>query len=119
MWASSTSRTRAQRQIGVADDRLGHAARHVIAGRAHGRNAVDEFDLADRRHLGGPMLAIHGLAFEEHGGDDVMPAPNIGQQVRQNVATAMRRVPEVMMRINDRQIRLQHRFGWPLRQPRF
>ena len=109
---------RAEGEIGVADDRLGDAARAVIARRAHGGDAVDELDLADRRHLGGAVPAVHRLALEEDGGDDVVSAADIGQQLGQEVAAAMRRVPEVMVRIDDRQLRLQRRLGRPLRQPR-
>ena len=109
---------RAEREIGVADDRFGDTARAVIARRAHGGDAVDELDLAHRRHLGGAVLAVHRLAFEEDGGDDVVSAADIGEQFGQEVAAAMRRVPEVMVRIDDRQRRLQRRLGRPLRQPR-
>ena len=109
---------RAERQVGVADDRLGDAARAVIARRAHGGDAVDELDLAHRRHLGRAVLAVHRLAFEEHGGDDVVAAADVGQQLGQEVAAALRRVPEMMVRIDDRQFRLQRRLGRPLRQPR-
>ena len=46
---------RAEREVGVADDRLGDAARAVTARRAHRGDAVDELDLAHRRHLGGAV----------------------------------------------------------------
>ena len=108
---------RAEHQVGVADDRLGDAAWAVIAGRAHRRDAVDEFDLAHRRHLARAVLAIHRLAFEEHRGDDVVAAADVVQQFGQEVAAAMRRIPEMMVRIDDRQIRLQRRLARTLRQP--
>ncbi len=109
---------RAEREIGMANDRLGDAAAAVIARSAHGGDAVDELDLADRRHLGGAMLAVHRLTFEEHRGDDVVAAADIGEQFRQEVAAALRRIPEMMVRIDDRQIRLERCLGRTLRQPR-
>ncbi len=107
----------AQGQVGVADDALGDPARAVPARGAHRRDAVDELDLADRRHLGGAGLPIHRAAFEKDGGDDVVSALDVGQQFGQQIAPALRRVPEMMMRVDDRQIRLQCRFARPLRQP--
>ena len=108
---------RADGQVGVADDRLGDAAGAIIARRAHRRDAVDELDLAHRRHLRGAVLAVHRAAFEEDGGDDVVPAADIGQQLGQKIAAALRRIPEMMVRVDDRQIRLQRRLARPLRQP--
>src|SRR5580698_8773830 len=42
---------RAEREVGMADDRLRDTAGTVVAGCAHGSDAVDELDLANRRHL--------------------------------------------------------------------
>ena len=41
----------------------------------------------------------------------------VGQEFGQQIAATLRRLPEVMVRIDDRQIRLQRRFGGALRQP--
>jgi hypothetical protein len=108
----------AERQVGMADDRLGDPAGAVAARGAHRRDAVDELDLPDRRHLRRAVLAVHRAAFEKHGGDDVVPAAYVRQQLGQQVTPALRRVPEMMVRIDDRQPRLQRRFARPLRQPR-
>lgn len=108
----------AEGQVGMADDPLGDPARAVPAGRAHRRNAVDELDLADRGHLGRAILAVHRPAFEKDRGNDVVAAADVGQQFGQQVAPALRCVPEMMVRIDDRQIRLDRRFAWPLCQPR-
>ena len=102
----------------MANDRLGDAAGTVIARSAHGGDAVDELDLADRRHFGRAVLAIHRLALEEDGRHDVVSAADVGQELGQEVAATMRRVPEVMMRIYDRQFRLQRCLGRTFRQPR-
>src|SRR5215472_4684306 len=63
---------RAERQVSVADDRLGDTARAITGRGAHRSDAVDEFDLADRRHLCGAVLAVHRAAFEKYGRDDIM-----------------------------------------------
>ncbi len=109
---------RTERKIGMADDGLGDPAGAVVARRAHRGDAVDELDLAHRRHLGRAVLAVHCLAFEEHGGHDVVSAADIGEQLGQEVAAAMRRIPEVVVRIDDRQGRLHCCLAQPLRQPR-
>ena len=102
---------RADGEVAAADDGLGDAAGAVIARGAHRGDAVDELDLAQGGHLARAVLAVHRAAFEEHGRDDVVTAADIGQQFGQQVVAAMRRIPEMMVRIDDRQIRLQRRFG--------
>ena len=109
---------RPQHEVGMADDRLGDAARSVSAGGAHRRDAVDEFDFAYRCHLTRAVLAVHRLAFQEHGRNDVVAATDILQQLRQEIAAAMRCIPEMMVRIDDRQRRLQRRLTRAFRQPR-
>src|ERR1700733_10549555 len=94
---------RSDSEIRVADDRLGDTARAVIAGRTHRRDAVDELDLAQRRHLARTVLAVHRLALEEDRGDDVVAAADVCQQVGQEVLAAVRCVPEMMVWIDDRQ----------------
>ena len=107
---------RTDAEVAAADDALGHAARSVSARRAHRRDAVDELDLAQRRHLGRAALAVHRAAFEEDGRHDVVSAADIGQELGQQIAAALRRVPEMVVRVDDRQVRLQRRFS-VLRQP--
>ena len=109
---------RPEGQVGMADDRLGDAAGAIPARGTHRGDAVDELDLAHRRHLGGAVLAVHRAAFEEDSGDDLVPTADVGQQLGEQVAAALRRVPKMMVRVDDRQIRLQRRFTRPLGQPR-
>jgi len=80
---------RADGQVGVTDDGLGDAAGAVVAGGAHGGDAIDEFHLAHRPHFGGAVLAVHGLAFQEHGGNDIVAAADIGQQIGQKIPPSM------------------------------
>src|ERR1700712_2593896 len=58
---------RADGKVAAADNRLGDAAGAIVAGSAHGRDSIDELDLAQRRHLARPILAVHRPAFEEDG----------------------------------------------------
>src|SRR5215469_13829024 len=109
--------TGAEGEIGVAHDALRDAARAIAARSAHRSDAVDEFDLADRRHLRPTVLLVHRAAFEEHGGDDVVTTADVREQLGQQITPALRRVPEMMVRVDDRQIRLQHRLGRPPGQP--
>jgi hypothetical protein len=56
------------------------------------------------------IRAVHRQAFDEHGGTNaVSAAVDILQELWKQVQASMRApVPEVVMRINDRQIRFEH-----------
>ncbi len=98
----------AQRQIGGADDAAGDPGPPVIARLAHRRDAGDEFGLADRAHLGRTVGAVHRVAFEKDRGDDVMPGREIGEQLVEQIAV-IGALPQMMVRIDDRQIGVEHR----------
>src|SRR6266446_755797 len=98
----------------MADDGLGNAAGAITPRGTHRGDAVDEFDLANWRHLRRAVLAVHRAALEEDRGDDVMSPTDVGQQLGQQVTPALRRVPEMMVRVDDRQIRLERRLAGPL-----
>ena len=66
----------------------------------------DEFRLANGAHLLGSGRPIGPEALKEHGGNDIVASVHIGQQLVQ-VVLAARPIPQVMMRIYDRQIRIQ------------
>jgi hypothetical protein len=102
----------------MPNDPLGDAAGAITARGAHRGDAVDELDLADRRHFRRAVLAVHRSALEKDRGDDIVPTAYVGQELRQQIAPALRRVPEMVMRIDDRQIGLQRRLAGPLREPR-
>ncbi len=74
---------RAEGQVGMADDRLGDAARAVPARGAHRRDAVDELDLAHGHRLHRAVLAVHRAAFEKDRGNDVVAATDIVEQLAQ------------------------------------
>src|SRR4029077_17476930 len=88
----------AEGQVGGADYPLSNAARAVPAGGAHRGEAIDELDLADRHHFGRAVLTVHRAALEEDGRDYVVPPADIGQELRQQVAPALRCVPKMMVR---------------------
>ncbi len=92
-------------QIDIADD-AGDAPRlPVFAAGAHRRDAVDELGLTQGFQLLRAVGTVHLAAFLEAGRGDVVAAADIGQQVLEQIAVAGP-VPHVMVRIDDRQIRL-------------
>jgi len=95
------------RQIRARHDSL--ACQHVAvtaAGRHRGYT-INELRLADEAHLFGPGGAVEGGAFDEDRALHVVPGLNIGEQFRQKIST-VRKVPQVMMRIADRQFRFEN-----------
>ena len=104
----------AEVQIGVPDDgRRGPTGTVETAGARRGQ-PLDELDLADRAHLLRAVRAVHGTRLDEHRGAHVVAAAHVvGQLVEQIplVGDARRaKIPEVVMGIADRQLRLQRRF---------
>ena len=80
---------------------------------SHGRHAGDEFGFAERLFFLGPGGAIHRVAFLEHRRDHVVAAGEVGQQFRHQIDVPVAR-PQMMVRIDDRQIRVQDGFGVPV-----
>ncbi len=62
----------------------------------------------DGTHLGRTTLAIHRLRLHTNGGDDVVAAADVGKEIVRQIARA-RSNPQMVMRIDDRQIRLEDR----------
>jgi hypothetical protein len=104
----------AQQQIGVADDCRRSPSGAVEATGARCSQPLHELNLADRPHLLGTFSAVHGARFNEHGGTHVVTTAHIiGQLVQQVplVGNARRaKIPKMVMRITDGQLRLQRRF---------
>jgi hypothetical protein len=90
-----------QPQIGEADDALADpglaAAPVALLG-----DRPDEFALADRPHLLGAAGPVAGAALDKDGGDDVVAGIDVGQQFVKQIAAA-RVVPQMMVRVDDRQ----------------
>ena len=106
----------AQAQVGEADDARGHARVAVAAAGAHRRDAVDELGLAHRAQRLGPVGAIHRRTFDEHRAAHVVARAvgiglaGVGQQLVEQVAVAVA-VPQVVVRVADRQLGLDDVFG--------
>ena len=92
----------AEAQVGVADDAGADAAGAVDAAGAHGGGAVDEFGFADGAEVLGAIGLVEGAGLDEDGGDDVVSARDIGEQVMRHVAP-VRAVPQMVVRVDDRQ----------------
>ena len=99
--------TVAEAEIGEAHDAGGHARRAVAAAGAHGGDAIDELRLADRLQCGRPVGAVHRQALHEHRGAHVVAAAGVAQQLVEEIAPA-RMIPQVMVRIADRQRGLEN-----------
>jgi len=108
----------AQLQVGVPDDRGAGERGAVDAARGHGGLPLDELDLPDRTALDRPGSAVHHPRLDEHGGADVVALVHVGKQLGQQVALIRDAlgppVPEVVMRVADRELWFQDRL---LREP--
>ncbi len=99
----------AERHVGVTDDRgdLGAVGTGAFLGERR-----DELDFADRPQVLGPVRAVLGMAFEEHGPHHVVTRARVTVQVGECVRPpgVPRIKPQVMMRIADRQVWLERIF---------
>ena len=68
---------------------------------------VDKFDFADRLCLRRPLGAVHRAAFDKDALRDVVTAAGIGEQLVEEVSMLVA-VPEMMVRIDDFEGRLQN-----------
>ena len=107
----------AEQQIDVADDAGADRGLAVAAAGGHRRDAVGEFDLADRAERFRPVGAVHRAAIDIDGGDDVVAGGDVGRHLLDHVAQAAA-VPEMMMRIDDRARGVDDLLGM-LRKPVF
>ena len=99
---------RAELQVGVADDARAGAHLAVVAARALRRDAGDELRLTDRPQRLRPVAAIHRAALNEDGLAHI-EVGRVFKQLVEKVARA-REVPQVVVRIDDRQVGLNRRF---------
>ena len=107
----------AEREVGEADDAGRDARSAVAAAVAHRGDAGHELRLAHRPHLRRAAGAVHRVALEEHGGDDVVAGAEVGEQLVEQVAM-VGPLPQVMVGVDDRQLGLEDRLGRRLGQPR-
>ena len=103
-------------QIGMTHDAGTRLHRAINAARRHRSHAVDKLGLTDRTHFGWSCSAIKGSAFDKHGRLNPVPRTGISQQFIKQIAM-VGSVPEMVMRIDDRQIGFDDRLGRLLREP--
>jgi hypothetical protein len=97
-------------QVRVSDDAGCDPAGPVEPGGAHRRDAVDELRLTDHAQMLRTVRAVHGAALDEDRRDDVMARVHVEQEVVEQVAMGdplMAKLPEVVVRIADGQVRLE------------
>ena len=100
---------RAEPQVGAADDAVRDPAGPVVAARAHRRDAVDEFGLADAAQFVGTVLPVHLAAFDEDRVRHLLAAGrDHGEQFRQQEALRLPEqarpahdLPQMQVRIDD------------------
>lgn len=90
-------------QVGESHDARAGTGRPIGAGGGELRDQVHHLGLAHRPKRLRPVRRLHPAALQEHGGDDVVAGRQIRDEFVEQV-TALRAVmPEVVMRIDDRQ----------------
>ena len=75
----------AETQVGMPHDPGACAGRTVDAAGAHRGDTGDELRLADGRHLGRALGAIHGAALHEHRGPHVVARAQVAEKLVEQV----------------------------------
>ncbi len=107
----------AEQEIDVADDAGADRGLAVPAARGHRRDAVGEFDLADRTERLRSTRAVHRAAIDIDGRDDVVARRDVGRHLLDHVAQPAT-IPEMVMRVDDRTLGIDDFFR-VLRKPVF
>ena len=107
--------TRPQCQIGMPHNAGADSRQAIKAAIRHGGNAGGEFRFADRPQRFRPGCSVHGAAFSEDGGDDVVAGVQILKKFVEAIAPG-RRVEEMMVRIDDWIVRINN-WLYPAREP--
>ena len=113
----------------MADDARTGAVRSVEAACALRRDSADELDLAHDLHRLAAGRIVERAAFHEHGADDPVAAARVGQELVECVvggeanrfekrmkrfgerAEQRAQIPQVVVRVDDRQVGFDDRFG--------
>ena len=107
----------AKREIGEAHDASGDTRWTIEVAGAHRRDASDELGFAHRSQLFRSAVAVHGVAFLKHRGDDVVTGADIGEKVVEQVPM-IRAIPQVVVGIDNGQVGIEDVLGRLLGQPR-
>ena len=84
------TRAVAEQKIDMADDAGADRSRTVSAARAHRRDAIDEFNLADRPERFRACGAVHRAGLDIDGRDDVVAGGDVAGNVLDQVDAARR-----------------------------
>jgi hypothetical protein len=106
----------AEHHVDIGHDGGAGAGRAVKAAGARRRHAIGELRLAHRPHLGRTVGAIHRAAVDIDRRGDVVAGAGVFQQLVQQV-TMVGVVPQMMVGIDDGQVRLDDRLRRLLGQP--
>ncbi len=107
----------AQREVGKSHDPGGDPRPAIASALAHRRDSGNEFRLAERPQFLRSLGAVHRVTLHEDGLRDVVAGRQVGEEFVEQITIPVRVIPEVMMRVDDGKVRLQHRFRRRLRQP--
>ena len=100
----------AQSEIGEGDDSGGDARLDRKIASSLSRDIFEKFAFANRIHFSGTVVTIAVTTFDGDRRHDVVAAGEIGEQLIQQVNIGLA-LPKMMMRIADRQVRLQRSLG--------
>src|SRR5262249_28925168 len=100
---------RTELKIRVALDAGTHQDVAELPARGHRGDAVSELDFAQRLHRLGPSRPVHRVRLGEDGRTYVVTTGQVDQDLVEQVALGLQM--QVMMRIDDRQVRLDNRFN--------
>ena len=128
-WARSTGSTSfTQPQIGGAEDARAEPRRSVDPGPAHCRDAVHELGLADAAQRLRTVRAMEGEALREHRLHDLVAGlrdlvadlvaeEDLLLEAQERRGGHRAEVPQVMVRVDDREVGLEHRLRVFLGEP--
>ena len=104
----------AELQIGAADNPRRRSARAINPTGAGSGEALDKLDLTNRAQIRRSVGAVHCPGLDKHCGAHIVAGTDIGDELVQQIAligdALGTKIPEVMVRVADRQLRLQGRF---------
>ena len=99
----------------VSDDAGAGPSLGVDSAAAHSRDAIGELGLPEGSHFREALIAVHRTRLHIHRRDDIVAAAGIKQQIPQQIPPS-RTLPQVVMRIDDRQFGFKNRFFAPSSQ---
>ena len=106
----------AEKEVREADNAGASFGRTVDAARRHCGDAVDELGFAYGRQSKIAAGGIHGVALQIDGRENLVAVIGVGEKLIEQISRPA--IPEVMMRIDDRQIGRENLFAPPSKPSR-